>query len=295
MHKIGIILVNYNGFRDTKECILSLLSMNYDNIEIIVVDNNSTDSSVEELKKYSFPRCNIIKSNNNKGFSGGNNIGIKYAKSIGCDFVWLLNNDTYVDADCLNYMMECERKYNNNVVVSGKIYYAKNNRIWYAGGECSSFTGRTIHYGINNVDGERFDKKKRVTFISGCCMLIPMQIIHKIGLMAEEYFLYCEDLDYSCSLLKNGYKLIYEPGAHIYHKVNASTGKVANMTTYYMVRNKRIIIRKYFSGFRYVLARLYAYLEETKRVIKGEYSSQIVNIARRDYRRGIVGEYKGKF
>lgn len=291
MEKIGIVLVNYNGFKDTVECIESINRIDDIDYEIIVVDNASTDSSYEKLKNANFLNCTVIEAEHNLGFSAGNNIGIKYAKEIGCNYILLLNNDTYVEKDFLSCFLECERKYDNNAAITGKILYADNKSIiWYAGGDVNRLTGRTVHYGIHEPDDGKYDDEKIVTFISGCCIFFPVRIIDTVGMMDERYFLYCEDLDYCCCIRSHGYKLIYEPKAVIYHKINSSTRKIPHMEAYYTIRNKRYVLKKYFKGFQYIIASAYNYLEETKRILKSEYQIETVKQARRDFRKGFIGQ-----
>ena len=291
MSKVGIILVNYNGFNDTIKCIESLSQITYPEYAIIVVDNNSSDDSYEQLSKLDIQNYFLIKSDENVGFSGGNNIGINYAKILQCEYVLLLNNDTLVDKDFLSALVSCAEKNDNCVAVTGKIYYAcDKKRIWYAGGSFNQITGRSVHYGIHSIDNGQFDSEKEVSFITGCCMLMPMELIDQVGLMEEKYFLYCEDIDYCCRIRAKELKMVYDPKAIIYHKVSASTGKLHNLSTYYTVRNKRIIIDNYLSGINKIIARMYNYLEESKRILLREYAINTVKQARNDAKNGALGK-----
>ena len=288
---ISIILVNYNGYKDTIECVESLKRITYENYEIVIVDNGSTDSSIVELKKLCDKNIVVIDAKSNLGFSGGNNLGIHYALENGAKYVLLLNNDTFVQEDCLNKLVETALRYKNKVITTGKIYYAfEKNVIWYGGGVFNKKTGRVSHIGIHAVDDGRYDDEKKVTFISGCCMLIPSEAIDKVGMMEESYFLYCEDLDYGCRFMSNGYKLIYQPQAVIYHKINASTGKVSDTVTYYTVRNKLYYINKFIPYPSRIIAHIYNALEIFKRVITKEYTLDTVCDAYKDFKKGIIGK-----
>ena len=140
--KVFVILVNYNGCKDTLECINSLLKVKYSKMKIIVVDNASSDESVSELKKYD-EKITLMISPANGGFSKGNNIGIKYALKEGADYILLLNNDTIVDENFLNPLLDTAAEYKNTAVVSSKIYYESDHeKIWFAGGSFNKVTGR---------------------------------------------------------------------------------------------------------------------------------------------------------
>ncbi len=246
MYRIGIVIVNYNGIIHNQECIDSILNSSYSNIEIIIVDNKSVDSSIEELERIYNENITVIKNTENLGFAGGTNIGIKYAISNGCDYVLLLNNDTVIDKNMIGYMLKTSRE-NYNAVVSPKIYYYEpSNVIWSAGGEINWNRGYTIQYGMGKIDNGQWDDKREVSFATGCCILIPRRVIEKVGLIQEEYFLYFEDTDYCVNIRKCGFKIIYEPMAKMYHKVSATTGGDNNINyVYYIIRNRLLFNHKY--------------------------------------------------
>lgn len=267
---VYIIIVNYNGYKDTIECVNSIEDIDYSNYRIIVVDNGSTNNSLIKLESINSGICNVLSSRENLGFSGGNNLGIKYALENEADYILLLNNDTIVTKDFLRILVEDAEKLTEKAILTCKINYNYDREIiWYAGGSFSKVTSRTTHFSIGRTSSN-INKLTEVSFISGCCMLIPNEIIKKVGLMPEEYFLYCEDLAYCCDIVDNNYKLFYEPNSLIYHKVNASTGSASYMLSYYTVRNKLYIIKKY-CDFK-IVAFLYIIFETLKRIFKLEYN-----------------------
>ncbi len=291
LNKVGIILVNYNGYEDTRECIDSINKITYPNYVIVVVDNNSNDNSLKRLKKIESEKCIIVENKKNVGFSGGNNIGIEIARKYDCDYYLLLNNDTLVNCDFIEPLIKTAHENNDNAVVTSKILYSyEKDKIWYAGGTFSKITGRTTHIGINVKDVGQYNNIKKVSFVSGCCMLIPSKIIKKVGFLSEDYFLYCEDLDYCCRVLVKGFDLIYNPTSVIYHKVNGSTSKVTDSCAYYISRNKRYIISRYFKGWRKVFAIIYNLLEEYTKILKGEYSTRAIIKGKKDYKNKRQGE-----
>lgn len=294
MKKVIIIVINYNGFSDTVECVESLKKINYTNFEyeIIVVDNGSFND-FEKLKNKFVADNNVVvlDAGSNLGFSGGNNLGIRYAFDKGADYILLLNNDTLVEPNFLDYMVMSAKENSDDVVVTNKIMCeAERNTIWYAGGSFNSKTSRTVAFGINEEDCEKYSGRREVSFASGCCMLIPINIINAVGLMCEDYFLYCEDTDYCLRILNAGFKILYEPKAKIYHKINSSTSKIAGIQTYYLVRNKFYIIRKFIKPKYRLIAYTYVYAETIKRIMTKEYDYKSVKNGISDFKKNKKGK-----
>lgn len=245
--EVCIVLVNYNNHKDTVECVKSLLNIDYSNYKIVLVDNASTDS--DSIKNDEFLKKNtiLLENRENNGFSAGNNIGIKYAKKqFQADYYLLLNNDTVVDKQFLNKLVNCAKKNNDNAVIGGKIYYYyEDNMLWYAGGSYNTDSGFAAHFGYKKIDDGSYNKDISVSFITGCLMLIPTKIINKVGLLDESYFLYSEDTDYCCRVKEAGFDLIYCADSVIYHKVSAAVGDNSPMQQYYMLRNDLYLISRY--------------------------------------------------
>lgn len=243
---VSIILVNYNGYRDTVGCVKSLRKIDYENFEIIVVDNGSTMLPTEEQRRYLNEHTSLISSGKNLGFSGGNNLGMEYAKNHNPRYFLLLNNDTEVDPDFLSVLVDEAEKHSDAGIVCGKIrLFDSPDRIWFAGGDFDTVTGKVTHFKYNEIDSDCGEWVKEITFATGCLWLLPVKVKEKIGLMNESMFLYAEDMDYSYRVIQNGYKIYYCNHSVIYHKVSRSTGAASFITQYYMVRNNLIIIRMY--------------------------------------------------
>lgn len=247
--RVSIILVNYNTTQDTIECIKSLQNIDYNNFDIIVVDNKSQQDEFYKLDKFikNIENCTLISSDKNGGFAYGNNIGIRLAKKRKSDYILLLNSDTEVEKDFLNYLVAAiEENIKSIAITIGKInYYYDKNKIWYGGGAInwSNYTG--VHFGENQTDNGQCDIKKEITFATGCAMLINTNINTDITL-PEEYFMYYEDVDFCARLVNEGYKIIYEPKAVIYHKVGASGGGEASpFTLRWSNRGRLIFMNKY--------------------------------------------------
>ncbi|MCX5751936.1 MAG: glycosyltransferase family 2 protein [Candidatus Saganbacteria bacterium] len=236
--KVGIILLNWNQYQDTKECLASLSKINYPNYKIVVVDNDSKDGSVDRLEK-EFPSPLFIRNRENLGFTGGNNVGIQRALEESADYVLLLNNDTIVKPDFLDVLVKAAEKDPQIGVVGPKIYYYDHpDTIWFAGGGINHLTGQTYHFGLNKVDNGEFDTEKEVDFVTGCAFLVKAPVLKKVGVLDDDYFFSHEDVDLCWRIKKAGYMLKYVPTAIIYHKFAKSAGgRFSSLYIYYRVRN----------------------------------------------------------
>jgi len=247
--KVSIILLNWNNPYDTVECIESLKEISYPNYEIIVVDNNSTDDSIKELEN--IRNIQLIRNDSNLGFAGGNNVGIEYALKRSSDLILLLNNDTVVEKEFLSVLVKRAVADKNVGIIGNKVYYySEPAKIWSAGGGITRLTKRTFQYGENKIDKKRFIREMEVDFLSGCCMLIKREVFERIGLLDAEYFMYYEDVDF-CLRAKKFCKVIYTPGAIIWHKVSGTSNK--SYRDYYRMRNYMMLLNKQFSIYGFCL------------------------------------------
>lgn len=294
-NSVAIILVNYNGISDTIECINSILKIKNRNYKIIVVDNNSKDYEADKLEK-NFPDIIVIKSNKNLGFSGGNNLGIKYAMENKYEYILLLNNDTIIDSEMIDYLLKYAD--NNTITVPKMYYYTDKKTIWYAGGNISKLTGRVKHNRKNKIDHNSKENIKKCSFATGCCLLIHCDIINKIGYLNEEYFMYCEDVDYCLKALESKIKILYIPQAKLWHKVSKSTGgSFSHFSVYYMTRNRFIYIKKYRSYFSicaYYFTLIKCYIRIIQYMMKNDDIYKSISKAIKDYKKKITGKVDEK-
>ncbi|HEY0827517.1 MAG TPA: glycosyltransferase [Bacilli bacterium] len=253
---VAIVLLNWNNYSDSFECIKSLEKLEYFNYHVFLVDNNSHDNSFELLhKNYSDKlfkmEITFIKSLVNLGFAGGNNLALKKCFNEGYGYIWLLNNDTVVESGTLCNLVN-EIKYDHNIgIVGSKIYYYQTNKLWFAGGKVNSLTGGTKHIGLKEIDIGQYDETREVDYISGCSLLLRRELIASIGYMSEDYFLYYEDTDWNLQAKKRGWKIKYVPRSVVYHKVSFSSGGEANLAPYvdyYYIRNAYVMVRRYRSS-----------------------------------------------
>lgn len=241
--KVGIVIVNYNGAKYQNDSIRSLKNMDYHNYEIIVVDNGSTDNSLELLRK-EFDDVLIVETNKNLGVAAGNNIGIRYALKRNAEYVLLLNNDIELSENVLSLLVQ---NASNRIMTVPKIYYYDKKRvIWSAGGEVNWKWGLPYHIGQDKPDNARFNIKKVVEIAPTCCMLIHKEVFIKVGYMDEKYFMYFDDTDFCIRANDKGYKILYIPEAKMWHKVSSSSGGAnSKICRYYVSRNILYFMNKY--------------------------------------------------
>lgn len=213
---VAVIILNWNGWQDTLACIASLERLRYSHHEILVVDNGSTDESVERINR-AHPDVRILEAGTNLGFSGGCNVGIRYALQQDFEYVWLINNDATADPGALSALVHAAES-DSGIGAVGSVIYSMDRpetvQEW-GGGLVDALSGRMrIMTGPSNLN-----------FISGCSLLIGTKALREIGLFNERFFLYWEDIDLCWRLLKLGYRLVVAPESRIHHRGSASTGR----------------------------------------------------------------------
>lgn len=254
--KVSIIILNWNGWTDTLECLESLNKINYTNFDIILVDNHSQDNSVQKIKDFTKEKISVILIENkeNYGFAEGNNIGIRYAlKNLNPAYILLLNNDTVVDKDFLKELVNAGEKKDNIGILGPKIYnYDKRDIIWSVGCKISWKLARGIQIGSGEKDNYQYDHERVVEYVNGSALLIKTSLINKIGLMNKIYFLYFEETDWTLRANQAGYKSLYVPKAKIWHKVSRSGGGISKpIGLYYITRNRWIFMKKWAKKSNY--------------------------------------------
>lgn len=253
---ISFITICYNGFKDTCELIESLQdkvhSVSY---EIIVVDNASREDEASRIRQL-YPSVTAIRSDDNRGFSGGNNVGIRTAKG---KYLFFINNDTYIESDHIDRLIERLESRPEIGGVSPKIRFAFPPRhIQFAGfTPLSRITLRNNMEGFDCPDNGTFDTPHPTPYLHGAAMMIKREVIEKAGMMPEIFFLYYEELDWSTSMTRAGYELWYDPCCTIFHKESQSTGQLSKLRTYYLTRNRLFYARRNLKGIDRIASVLY--------------------------------------
>jgi hypothetical protein len=254
--RVSIILLNYNRGEDTIECINSLLQCAYPHFHILVVDNASTDNSVEVLKQ-NFSDLEILQTGQNLGYTGGINFGLRHTRQAAPEYILVLNNDTLVTVDFLNRLVEAMEQNPSAAAAGGTIFCEhERNRIWYGGGRLVPWRGLAVHEKKGElVEPATLANVRQVSFVTGCMILFRATLLDKIGVEDERFFMYLDDIELSARILARGYELLYVPQAIIYHKVVGE--KESAFKLYYSARNRLLLINTAFTGWPRFVAKYY--------------------------------------
>lgn len=239
---VSIILSNFNGLYHLGECFDSIFQLKYKNFEVIFIDNNSQDRSVDFVRER-YPNVKIIENKEDYGFSGANNIAIRHAKG---KYIAFLNIDTVVDPNWLNKLVKVVEKSNDiGITVSKMYYYDKKELINYAGGCCDKYL-KVKHIGDKKSDHRILNIQQEVFFACGAAMLIKRELYNMIGLFDPLYYGYCEDLDFSWRTWLTGYRVVYVPNSFIYHKIGQIMGEMSPKKLFLSERNRlRTLLKNY--------------------------------------------------
>ena len=253
---LSIITINYNGLKNTCE-LINTLPLEDDSIEVIVVDNASNQDEATIIEQR-FPQVTVIHSKKNLGFAGGNNLGIQASHG---KYIFFINNDTLFrhqtsDIRHLIHRFELSPKIG---IVCPKIRFAwGNNPIQFSGyTPLSPITVRNRAIGFGEEDQGQYDIPHPTPYAHGAAMLVKREAIEKVGLMPECFFLYYEELDWSMMFTRAGYDIWYEPRCTIYHKESQATGQNSPLRTYYIVRNRLLLVKRNWLGVTKYLSYIY--------------------------------------
>jgi GT2 family glycosyltransferase len=270
---LAVVVLNWNRRDDLLECLHSLRHSLYSPLEIIVVDNASSDGSPDAVRA-TFPDILLLHSPTNIGLSA-NNLGIRAALDNGADYVLLLNNDTYVTPECLPHLVEAAETHRDAGILSPRIcYYSHPAVIWYDGGVLRTGPGlwETSHLNQRTLASETPDQPRHVDYISGCAMLLRRRVIEAIGGIDERFFGYWEDVDLSLRARRAGFPLLHVPIALVYHKVSVSFGGGSLPSLYYQTRNQCLVeeaalpwTARLLHRLRYLRACYWEYAQFTRR------------------------------
>ena len=241
--KLSIITINYNGLKDTCE-LLETLPLEDNSLEVIVVDNASKEDEASIIEQR-YPMVKVIRSPQNLGFAGGNNLGIKAAHGR---YMFFLNNDTVLRHQTSDIRPLIDRLESSDKIgaVCPKIRFSwEHHPIQYAGyTPLSPITMRNHAIGFGEDDHGQYDTPHPTPYAHGAAMMVKREVIDKAGFMPECYFLYYEELDWSMMIRRAGYDIWYEPACTIYHKESQTTGQMSALRTYYVTRNRLLFVRR---------------------------------------------------
>ena len=255
--KLSVITINYNGIKDTCELIESL-PLEDKSIEVIVVDNASKEDEATIIANR-YPQVKVIRSEKNLGFAGGNNLGIKAAQG---KYLFFINNDVILKPQTSDIRHLISRLETDDKIgaVCPKIRFAWGDKpIQFAGyTPLSRYTMRNRSIGFGETDKGQYDTAHPTPYAHGAAMMVKREVLEKVGLMPECYFLYYEEIDWSMMFTRAGFSIWYEPACTIYHKESQTTGQNSPLKTYYLTRNRLLFVKRNIQGLRRYIT--YTYL-----------------------------------
>lgn len=241
-----IIVLNWMRVGATLKCLESIARLDYpkDRVTVLVVDNASLDHSSEIIQQ-SCPGITVIQNEENKGYAGGNNVGIQAALALGPDFILILNNDTILDPQMLKLSVSTLADEQAAGVVGPMVYHASEPEIIQSAGGILGLNWHPLHLAENQADIGQFSDSHLVDWLSGCALVTRVETIRQIGLFDERFFSYYEDLDWCLRMKAAGWKIIHVPQAKIWHTGVQPNYQPKPYVTYYMARNQLLLLQKH--------------------------------------------------
>lgn len=271
MKKVFAVTINYNKEDVTHDWLNSMQKIETIGftLDLVIVDNASKIPFVLE-KKQRHENVHVIRSEDNTGFTGGNNIGMQFALNKGADYILIINNDTFADKDLVKNLLSTLESNPKIGMTTPKIYFAKGHEFhkdkyknedlgkvfWYAGGYTDWANVRSVHRGVDEVDHGQYDKNELVDFASGCCMLIKREVLKKVGLFDKRGFMYYEDAILCERIKRAGYEIWYVPSAKLWHINAASSGGSGNELQDYFITRNQMLFGMMFAPIRSKIALL---------------------------------------
>ena len=309
---VFVVIINWNGERDTITCLESLLTVQYDQLHVIISDNGSKQSSLDAIRNWvrenlsenrspiGIQSCTILNNGTNLGFTGGNTAGIRYALEHNADYVLFLNNDTIVTPEFLGLMVDAAESEPEIGIAGCKIFYADGefdgrHKIWSLGGY-SFRCGMAMNIASNEFDRKDWVGVKSQVLINGCCMLVKRAVIETVGVQDDRLFFGIDDVEYSFRASRYGWKNIVIRDAVIYHSASQSVVPRSGLQVYYLFRNILFFRLRNFAWYKnvgficYFFAR-YVAAGCAYRSIRGRrHVNQGVYLGIKDFLRGQMGE-----
>ena len=262
---VAVVLVNWNNRQDTLDCLESLKGLDYPNFAVILVDNGSTDGSLDILRAR--PEVDLIENGENLGIARANNVGIARARERGLECVMLLNNDTEVAPDMLTRLVDVLEGDPRVGVVGPKMYYhSEPDVIWFGGGRVMPWKGDTAHLCYGEKDHGQCDQEGETDYITSCCLLTRMRLFDELGGIDPYYFIYFDETDFCLRAARAGYRVVYVPRARLWHKVSRSMGgaESARYWHHYM-RSRVYFVNKFFPWPNRLAAMAWIFLHDLPR------------------------------
>jgi len=246
--RVFVVTLNWNGREWLHDCLVSVFAMDYPNYQVVMVDNGSTDGSVEFVRQQ-FPSAHIVGTGSNLGYARGFNAGLEYAAARGADFFLIMNNDTMVDRGALSALAETAQTREKAGFVTGKIYlYDRPDTFQTVGKREDPITWNGHHIGWLEKDIGQYESVEERVFVDDVMTLVDRRLYDEIGGYDPQFFLQCEEFDWQARAKKRGWRFYYTPKARLWHRVGMSMGgRGSSVGCYFNARNA-IVVRARHTG-----------------------------------------------
>lgn len=264
---VFIVILNFNSYTETLRCLDSALNIDYDNYKVIVVDNNSSDNSVEVLSQSTI-NFTLLTNTTNLGYAHGNNIGIEYALKHNPDYLCILNNDVEVEKDFLTKIISY-MEINKTVGIAGPCIcdFNERDKIQSMGANINLFTGLAQAKGKNVAYSSLTDKTLSVDYLGGACFVARIEVFKEIGLIPEMYFLFFEETEFCLKAKRAGFDLICVTDSKIYHKQSATISKYKGLSYFFLNRNRIVFMRRNAKFYHKIIFSVYILIETLGRMV----------------------------
>jgi GT2 family glycosyltransferase len=265
------VVLNWNAFDDTHECLLSLNEASYPNFQIVVVDNGSNDDSSNKIVE-NHPEVTLVQCEVNKGIAAGYNRGIQFALQAGAEHIVVMNNDLVFDPEFLSAMVKTVQIWPQSGIIMPKIYYYDDpDIIWSTGGRTRWIPSNILLRDRQKKDGPALQTEETIDFAPSCCLLLTRAVCQEVS-FDENYFFYYDDWDFCLAARKKGWQIVFSPTSRIWHKVSRSTQNSPKSLRWWKVLGQSCVRyhRKHHSMSLLVLYISWVLLRE---MIKGNFKS----------------------
>ena len=242
--------VNWNGYEDTVACVRTLERSTHPLARVVVLDNGSTDGSGDRLERDLRPGVEVLRNPRNEGFASGANACLRHALGAGADLVFVVNNDTEVDPDCVRLLVEALASDPEAVVAGPAIFFhSRPDRVWQAGGSFSRWRAGVVVPGKGRRAAELPSEPERVSFLTWCAVLVARRALERVGSLDPAYYFYYEDVDFSLRVREAGMRMAFVPRARVWHKIgDAARDRTSPFVLYHLGRSCTLLFRKRFHG-----------------------------------------------
>jgi hypothetical protein len=245
---VTAVILNTNRRQDTLACLQSLKNSDYPNLKLLVLDNASSDGSVEAIRER-FPLVSLFELPQNRGYAGNNNIGIKLAVERGSDWIFIINEDTVFEPETVSRLIQAAQSDPSVGIVGPMVYHHDEPGVIQSAGGILDRNWRSTHRGQNEADRGQYSRNEKVDWISGCALLVRSEVVRSIGVLDERFFYYWEETEWCLRARLHGWKILFVPGAKITHKGVQRDYRPGSNVTYYWTRNWLLTLAKHHAPF----------------------------------------------